>query len=62
MGAMTMGFEILSGVDLSDYERGDNVSFMVKKGRDGSYRITVICNTDTEGADCLMSKMDHSGH
>ncbi len=62
MGAMTMGFGILSSVDLSGYEKGDNVSFMVKKGRDGSYRITAICNTDTDGADCLTSKMDHDGH
>ncbi len=62
MGAMTMGFGILSSVDLSEYTSGDNVSFMVKKGRDGSYRITAICNTDTDGADCLKAKMDHSGH
>lgn len=62
MGAMTMGFGILSSVDLSDYKSGDNVSFMVKKARDGSYRITAICNTDTDGADCLKAKMDHSGH
>lgn len=62
MGAMTMGFGILSSVDLSAYKAGDNVSFMVKKGRDGSYRITAICNTDTDGADCLKSNMDHNGH
>lgn len=62
MGAMTMGFGILSTVDLSAYAKGDNVSFMVKKGRDGSYRITAICNTDTDGKDCLDAKMDHSGH
>ena len=62
MGAMTMGFGITSAVDLSGYAKGDNVSFMVKKGRDGSYRITAICNTDTDGDDCLDAKMDHSGH
>ena len=62
MGAMTMGFGITSAVDLSGYNKGDNVSFMVKKGRDGSYRITAICNTDTDGKDCLDAKMDHSGH
>ena len=62
MGAMTMGFGILSRVDLANYEAGDNVSFMVKKGRDGSYRIAAICNMDTEGADCLDAQMDHSGH
>ena len=62
MGAMTMGFGITSAVDLSGYAKGDNVSFMVKKGRDGSFRITAICNTDTDGDDCLDAKMDHSGH
>ena len=62
MGAMTMGFGITSAVDLSGYAKGDNVSFMVKKGRDGSYRITAICNTDKDGDDCLDAKMDHSGH
>jgi len=62
MGAMTMGFGIISTVDLTGYTKGDNVSFMVKKGRDGSYRITAICNTDTDGKDCLDAKMDHSGH
>jgi len=62
MDAMTMGFGITSTVDLSSYAKGDNVSFMVKKGRDGSYRITAICNTDTDGEKCLDAKMDHSGH
>ena len=62
MGAMTMGFGITSAVDLSGFAEDDNVSFMVKKGRDGSYRITAICNTDTDGKDCLDAKMDHSGH
>lgn len=62
MGAMTMGFGITSAVDLSGYTQGNNVSFMVKKGRDGSYRITAICNTDKDGKNCLDAKMDHSGH
>jgi len=62
MGAMTMGFGITSAVDLSGFAKDDNVSFMVKKGRDGSYRITAICNTDTDGKDCLDAMMDHSGH
>ena len=62
MSAMTMGFGITSAVDLSGFAKGDKVSFMVKKGRDGSYRITAICNTVTDGKDCLDAKMDHSGH
>jgi len=61
MGAMTMGFGITSGVDLSAFSPEDPVSFMVKRGRDGSYRITAICNTATDGDDCLSSQMGHMG-
>lgn len=61
MGAMTMGFGTLSMVDLSTYSKGDNVSFMVKKGRDNSYRITAICDTDKNGKDCLAALMQHPG-
>lgn len=60
MGAMTMGFDIAGDVDLTGIEDGDTVSFMVKKGRDGSYRITKICETDAAVDDCLASMMDHS--
>lgn len=59
MGAMTMGFDIMGDVDLSGFSDGDEVGFMVKQGRDGSYRIMAICNIDTDGADCLDSMMDH---
>jgi Cu/Ag efflux protein CusF len=60
MGAMTMGFEITSRVDLSAFTAGDPVSFRVKRGLDGSYRITAICNTDTDGENCLPAQMDHA--
>ena len=53
MDAMTMGFDIMSSVDLSDYESGDRVAFAVKKGRDGSYRITAICETTGTDMSCL---------
>ena len=59
MDAMTMGFNTIGEVDLSAFAEGDAVAFMVKKGRDNSYRITNICNTQTEGADCLAGMMDH---
>ncbi|MGJ8559185.1 MAG: copper-binding protein [Litorimonas sp.] len=62
MGAMTMGFEITSSVDLTAYTASDPVSFMVKRGRDGSYRITAICNTETDGKDCLSAQMEHAEH
>ena len=53
MDAMTMGFDTLSSVDLSGFEPGDRVAFAVKKGRDGSYRITGICETSGDDASCL---------
>lgn len=59
MGAMTMGFDITDGVDLSGFSDGDTVSFMVKRGRDGAIRITHICNTDMAGKDCLEHLMHH---
>ena len=59
MGAMTMGFDIMGDVDLSGFAEGDEVAFMVKQGRDNSYRIIEICNTGTDGADCLDGMMDH---
>ncbi|WP_430404224.1 copper-binding protein [Hyphomonas sp.] len=59
MNAMTMGFDTMGGVDLSAFAEGDTVAFMVKKGRDNSYRITSICNTASDGADCLNNIMDH---
>jgi len=59
MGAMTMGFDLMGDVDLSGFADGDAVAFMVKQGRDGSYRIMAICNTGTDGADCLDGMMDH---
>lgn len=59
MGAMTMGFDIMGDVDLTGFAEGDEVAFMVKQGRDGSYRIMAICDTGADGADCLDGMMDH---
>ena len=59
MGAMTMGFDIIGDVDLSGFSEGDQVAFMVKQGRDGSYRIVTLCNTVSDGDDCLDALMDH---
>jgi len=56
MGAMTMGFDIMSDIDLSGFAEGDEVAFMVKQGRDGSYRVVAICNAVREAPDCLASK------
>jgi Cu/Ag efflux protein CusF len=59
MDAMTMGFDIMGDVDLTGFSEGDTVAFMVKQGRDGSYRIMALCNTGKDGADCLDGMMDH---
>lgn len=62
MGAMTMGFTVMSDVDLTRFAARDKVAFWVKKGRDGSYRITAMCNTVSDGTDCLNGIMDPSKH
>ncbi len=53
MGAMTMGFGVTGTVDLSGLAVGDTVAFRIKRGRDNSYRVTAICNVDTDGGGCL---------
>ena len=55
MGAMTMGFQTLGGVDLSGLSEGSEVAIRVKQGRDGSYRIMAICPTHDASLDCLPS-------
>ncbi|RIJ22482.1 hypothetical protein D1224_10840 [Henriciella barbarensis] len=57
MGAMTMGFRLMGGADLSRLAEGDDVAFKVKRGRDGSYRIMAICNMAIGGEDCLDAMM-----
>ena len=59
MDAMTMLFGTMGEVDATAFEEGDQVSFMVKRGRDGSYRIMAICDTDEAGEDCLDTMMPH---
>jgi Cu(I)/Ag(I) efflux system protein CusF len=53
MGAMAMRFGTLGGVDFTGFEPGDEVSFAVKVGRDGTARIAAICAPAEDGADCL---------
>ena len=53
MSAMTMFFGVAGDVDLGEFEAGDKVRFMVKQGRDGSYRIMAMCDAVEDGADCL---------
>ncbi len=53
MGAMTMNFALMGEADLVGFSEGDRVSFEVKRGRDGSYRIMNICNADESDTDCF---------
>lgn len=53
MEAMVMFFGIAGDIDLTEHEVGDNVAFTVRRGRDGSYRLYSICNTQEQGNDCL---------
>lgn len=62
MDAMVMFFGVTGDVDLSNFDVGDDVAFMVKRGRDGSYRVMAMCDTQEAGADCLGEMMSHDGH
>ena len=53
MDAMVMFFGIAGEIDLSEHEVGDDVAFTVRRGRDGSYRLYSLCNTQDQGHDCL---------
>ena len=55
MGAMTMGFNFLKNVDVSNLAEGDEIAFLMKVGRDGSFRIAAICKPAQDGDDCLQS-------
>ncbi len=58
MTAMTMSFQTGGDVDLARFSEEDGVHFMLKKGRDGSFRIMQMCKTDGSDAEC-MSNMKH---
>lgn len=58
MSAMTMGFDIMTSVDVSAVAEGDEIAFLVKKGRDGTYRITALCQTAVGGPNCLNDIME----
>lgn len=53
MDAMTMSFQTVGEVDLTRFAEGDAVHFMLKKGRDGSFRIMGMCKADGSDAECM---------
>ncbi len=58
MDAMTMFFGTTRDVDLATLAAGDEIMFMVKQGRDGSWRVTHLCDQGAEMSDC-MAEMGH---
>ncbi|MBB4660243.1 copper-binding protein [Parvularcula dongshanensis] len=57
MAAMTMFFEAKRGVDLAALEAGDEVHFMLEKGRDSTYRISAICDIEGQEHERCMASM-----
>ncbi|WP_051882388.1 copper-binding protein [Parvularcula oceani] len=56
MDAMTMFFEVKRDVDLSGLQPGEEVHFMIDRGRDGTYRIGAICEIGgAHHEDCMGS-------
>ena len=53
MGAMTMSFQTAGDIDLSEFSENDDVEFMLKKGRDGSFRIMSICKKENADTSCM---------
>lgn len=58
MDAMTMRYGVSEDVDVSAFTENTLVAFQAKRGRDGSYKIIALCNSETEGVDCLVDKID----
>jgi Cu/Ag efflux protein CusF len=58
MDAMTMRYGVSEDVDVSAFTENTEVAFLVKHGRDGSYRVMALCNTKTDGANCLDAKIE----
>ncbi|EAQ97734.1 copper-binding protein [Congregibacter litoralis] len=58
MDAMTMRYGVSKDVDVLAFTENTEVAFLVKHGRDGSYRVMALCNTKTDGANCLDAKIE----
>ena len=57
MAAMTMTFEAKRGVDLAGIEAGDEVHFLLDRGRDGTLRLEAICDMDAADHEACMADM-----
>ena len=57
MAAMTMTFEALRDVDLGGIEAGDEVHFLLDRGRDGTFRLAAICDIAAADHEACMAAM-----
>ena len=57
MAAMTMTFEAKRGVDLAGIDAGDEVHFLLDRGRDGTFRLEAICDVAADDHEACMAAM-----
>lgn len=57
MGAMTMTFEAKASADLGGIDAGDEVHFLLDRGRDGTLRLEAICDTGAADHAACMDAM-----
>ena len=57
MGAMTMVFEAQRGVDVAEVSAGDEVHFVLDRGRDGTYRLAYLCEIGAPDHEACMADM-----
>ena len=58
MAPMTMSFDLMGDASVDGIAEGDSVEFLVRKGRDNSYRVFMICKMKSENETCLASVMN----
>ncbi len=57
MAPMTMSFDLMGDASAEGIAEGDTVEFLVRKGRDNSYRVFMICKMKSQNETCLADVM-----
>ena len=57
MAAMTMTFEAMRDVALDGLDEGDEVHFLLDRGRDGTFRLAGICDVVAEDHEACMADL-----
>lgn len=57
MAAMTMTFEAMRDVPLDGIDEGDEVHFLLDRGRDGTFRLAAICDVAADDHEACMADM-----